>query len=329
MTIWHFLDYRAFLRWWLAEHRRTSLRTLARRIGFSPSLLSRILAGERELDPTRAGATAAALRLTKDEAVYFADLVDLESDALTRRQGAWGRVTTARRFAAAAVVKDDAVRLFGRWEYGAIWQLARCAGFRADATWIGERLRGPLTRAEILDALDALLALGLLVRDADGIHAVSEDRITPPELPPGLLSDAVRTWHQSHLAGLALAVRELPSTERLVTGLTLAVGPDELGRIRDATIAYARQVASIAADCPQPDQVVQIEVGIFPLTVPYSMVTRSPGAPLVIEPDTSSNGVSGTIAIAGSTGTVVYASPYSSENEPSEPDPSSIMSDPQ
>jgi hypothetical protein len=91
------------------------------------------------------------------------------------------------------------------------------------------------------------------------------DRATPPQVPPGLVSDAVKTWHRSHLHNLEAAL-ELPAGERYITGITLAVGPAEMGRIRERALAFTREVAAIAAESPLPDRVMQLEVGLFPLT---------------------------------------------------------------
>jgi transcriptional regulator with XRE-family HTH domain len=83
----HYLDYRAFLRdWFAARAGRPSLRAFAARAGCSPSLVSSVLAGKRDLHTGRAEAWAKALKLDATETWYLITLVVMAHDASPERR---------------------------------------------------------------------------------------------------------------------------------------------------------------------------------------------------------------------------------------------------
>jgi hypothetical protein len=67
--------------------------------------------------------------------------------------------------AAFAVMSDPQI--------GAVFELARCEGWRDDPEWIGRSLQPPISSEEAAAALRALTSMGALVPDDDGNLRIS------------------------------------------------------------------------------------------------------------------------------------------------------------
>ena len=97
--LFQYLDYRAFLRDWLASRAgHPSLRGFARRAHCSPALVSSIIGGRRHLDTGRAEVFAATMKLDAAQTSHLIALVVVAHDpSRERRQRALDEVLMTRR----------------------------------------------------------------------------------------------------------------------------------------------------------------------------------------------------------------------------------------
>jgi hypothetical protein len=113
--LFQYLDYRAYLRDWLASRAgHPSLRAFARRAHCSPALVSSIIAGKRTLHTDRAEVFATAMKLDAAQTSHLVALVVVAHDPSSdRRQRALDEVLTTRRaerqFGALFAVPSQAV----------------------------------------------------------------------------------------------------------------------------------------------------------------------------------------------------------------------------
>ncbi|MFW6241358.1 MAG: TIGR02147 family protein, partial [Thermodesulfobacteriota bacterium] len=62
------------------------------------------------------------------------------------------------------------------------------------------------------------------------------------------------------------SMERFPSEERDITALVLSVRPDRMGEIKQKTAEFRKALLEIATETEDPDQVVQVNIQVFPLT---------------------------------------------------------------
>lgn len=266
-------------------------KAVAREVGKSQSWLSQVLSG-RQLDPEVVPALIAVLRLDEEGAEYFEALVDLENGSARARRAASGLVAAKQRQRAARGLAREEALAFSRWYVAAVLELARCDGFRPDASWIARTLSPPITVAQAADAMGRLIGLGMLVPDESGRWQAHE-LWSASELPVGEVSRAASRTHRQTIGfalGALAAVRE---NERHVTGTTAAISEEHyavvVARLRD----LERQIVACAIDDPGPrNRVYHLGIQWFPLSdytdvEDHSMADNSQGPPPDMDPDTT------------------------------------------
>jgi uncharacterized protein (TIGR02147 family) len=260
-------DYRRALTAAIA-HRGLLQRDVARELGRSEGWLSNILSGKRKLDPAQVAGLAAVLRLDDEGTRYLAALVDLESPSERVRSSAWATVEATQRQRASAQFTEDVARALAHWHVGAIAELARCEGFRADPVWIGATLEPPISATEAEAAMTLLVRLGLLVPDGAGGLRAGKPTWSPSDLPPGPVSDSAANLHRDALRLAADALHGARYNERHHATVTLAIPearlPAFLARLRE----LERQMLSTEgeASAEVPNRVYLLGLQLFPVS---------------------------------------------------------------
>ena len=270
-NIYQYTDYRRYLEDWFVENSdRTSRRAFAARVHCSPSMVVGVLKGRNNLDPARAEHWAKrGLKLDADGTRYLVALVGFaHAEGHIARQAAWERIRTTRRFREAQRVTGDMYQLFARWVTAATLELARTVDFRDDPDWIVGRLWPRIQRAEVEEALDVLERLGCLQRRADGTrYAPAQTVVTEHEVDPGVVNLALVGLHKDSMARAALALEQLPYTERHFATLALPVDAKRQAEIKRAIERFQEEVIQICGEGDAPnDRVVQLCVQLFPMT---------------------------------------------------------------
>lgn len=268
-SIYEYLDYRAYLRDWLsARDGHPSARALARRLKCSPSLLSAVMAGTRDLARPLAEHLTDAMSLAAEERAYFLDLVSFEqAETRAQRSQAMERVMATRRYRTAARVADGAWLVFTRWYYAAIVELTRCVGFQEDPAWIARTLRPPVTEEQAREALEALLAAGILVRGDDGAITPAAEIWATDHQVTRLASAGIAELHRWFLARASESLDTLPGTQRHLTSVSIPVSPALLAEIKKMISRFNEEVIgrAVASTVPR-EQVVQLSIQLLPVT---------------------------------------------------------------
>ncbi len=265
-----YLDFRAFLRDWFKDRKgRPSMRGLSADVGCSVSQLSRVMNATRDLSEPHAEALATRIGVSAAERAYFLDLVEYEQGlTLATRREALDRVMVVRRFREARRITDRTYALLSRWYYADIAELARCDGFRADPVWIAQQLVPSITPDQAAEAIEALLDLGLLVRDGESI--VAADGIWTTEHEVGVLSSvAAAHQHRMMLDRAKDAIDGVPRAQRDLSTTTLPVSDALMTDIKLRIAQFQMEIMSLVAQDQRPrTHVVQLGVQLFPLSRP-------------------------------------------------------------
>ena len=268
IDIFEYLDYRAYLRDFYIEQkargRGFSYRSFSRRAKLrSPNYLKLVIDGERNLTERMAARFAVGCGLDGEEAEFFVDLVAFaQAKTATEKAACYRKLTGSRRYRSAHELEVAQADYHSKWYLPAIRELVAREDFADDPEWIASRLRPRIDPAEAAEGLALLLRIGLLVRGPDGI-AQGEPLVSTGPEAAGV---HVVAYHRAMLEQASASLDHFTGVERDISALTLCVGPDGLRRLKDRIRRFRRELLELSALEDDPEQVVQVNLQLFPLS---------------------------------------------------------------
>jgi uncharacterized protein (TIGR02147 family) len=269
IDVFAYLDFRAFLRDYYnarkASARGFSYRSFSRRAGLkSPNYLKLVVDGERNLSADMAARFATACGLKGDEARYFVDLVAFgQSATLAERNLHYARLTGFQRYRNAHKLDLAHAAYYSAWYMPAIRELAARADFRGEPAWISAQLMPPISQSEAARALDTLLELGLLVREQDGTLRQADALLSTGPETRGL---HIASYHRTMMQCAMDAIDLVPPHQRDISSLTLCLGETGLRAFKERIQRFRKELLELSALEQDPEQVVQINFQLFPLS---------------------------------------------------------------
>lgn len=266
-----YADYRAFLRdlivFLKATRRGFSYRSFALKAGFSsPSFLKLVADGQRNLSAESIDRVALGLGLDRREADAFEALVELgQAESDERREKAYARIAKLGARDPVVKLESEQFELYSKWYPFVLRELAALPDFSEDVVAIAQRLRFIVRPDDITRALERLVAVGLLVRDANGKLAPAEKNLTSG---PEVRTLAVRSFHRQMLDIAKTALDSVAPAERNITGVTVALTKAQYTRVVELASQFRRDVLAIAdgADGGEPRDIHQLTMALVPLT---------------------------------------------------------------
>ncbi len=266
-SIFHYLDYRAFLKAYYEDrkrHARLSYRSFSRRAGLrSPNYLKLVIDGDRNLTSEMAERFAAACGLSGETADYFVALVDFNQARTTSaKSSAYEAILRFRSFRKAHPLGASEEAYYSRWYLPAIRELATRDDFVAEPAWIAERLLPRISKRDAAEALKLLFELGMLRETESGV--VQADAI----VSTGAEARGVNivNFHRAMTARAMESIDLIPGKDRDISSLTLCIDPDMLPTLKTKIARFRREILEYSTTGERPEQVVQINFQLFPLS---------------------------------------------------------------
>lgn len=269
IDVFGYLDYRAFLRDAYNARKQKgrgfSYRSFSRKAGLkSPNYLKLVIDGERNLSAEMADRFAAAFGLDDDEARYFVDLVAFNQAAtLSERNRHYAKLTGYQRYRKAHKLDLAHAAYYSAWYMPAIRELAARSDFRDDPAWLAEQLVPPITKLEAERSLQILIELGMLVRDAAGRLRQAEVLLSTGPETRGL---HIAAYHRGMMAKAMESIDLVPASERDISSLTICLGTNGLRSFKERVQRFRRELLELSALEDEPEQVVQMNFQLFPLS---------------------------------------------------------------
>jgi uncharacterized protein (TIGR02147 family) len=262
-----------------ARNPRYSLRAFAQTLKLSPGELSEILRGKRK--PTLKGALkiARALNLSSPETEK---LLALTGNAITEGTAHDAATATASNDESRTALQSrqltaDLFHVISDWYCFGILNLADTATFDPEPRRIARRLA--ITEMEARIALERLERIGLLERIPDkAIKGRTRLRATPDYVlsPQGVPSEAIRSYHRQILEKAQRALDEQSIDERDIAGITFALDPSDLPKLKKQLHRFLDNAAATAAkqSPASKTEVYHLEAALFRLSQPDSRSTE-------------------------------------------------------
>ncbi|MCD6024165.1 MAG: hypothetical protein K0Q91_1081 [Fibrobacteria bacterium] len=270
VSVFQFLDARDFLRQAYDAEKRLnkdfSQRYIAKAMGAgSSSFFKDVLAGRARLSPPRVAKFAKMFRLSPKETEYFENLVlftqaenEAEKDRLLKK------LSGDSSSGGYAILEAFQMEYLKKWHYAAVRELLAFTDFRDEYEELGKKLDPPITEAEAKNAIQVLLKLKLIRKNAQGFLEKVDKVVST-----GISSAQVAAFKPGIRANLELAGRaldEFPAKIRPYSYLTLSVSEESFLQIRDILRATRRQILDLVARDPAVDRLYQLNMQLFPLS---------------------------------------------------------------
>ena len=241
-----------------------SYRYMALGIGAKSSgFFKDILNGRIRLSPARAMKVARIFKLSKEETDYFETLVLFTYASTAEEKEHYLAKMTGGPLARRAIVLEAfQLEYFKKWYYAAVRELLAIHDFQGDYAQLAAMLEPPILPEEAMDAVQLLLRLKLIRKNAQGRLKRADQVISSGTKDPERIKPAIR-------GNLELAQRALdayPASIRPFSYLTLSVSESSLVPIREKLGRLRQELLDIVAADPQVDRLYQVNFQMFPLS---------------------------------------------------------------
>ncbi len=272
-AIYEYFDYRAFLRDMFSfrkkKNRYYSYRFFARESGFaSPNFLKLVMDGQRNLTNESVAKIAKGFQLKKPEREFLENLVFMnQAPNHEERNYYYQKMMAAKGFTEIRKIDKERYEYFSRWYCPVIREIVGYSNAPLEPEDIAPLLDPPITPKEARDALNLLLELDLIRKKSGGEWEKANKTITTG---PEVRSLVVANFHREMIRLGAEAIERHPAEARDITSVTVSVRGDRMAEFKEKTAAFRRELLKMACEEEAADQVIQVNIQVFPLTKPYT-----------------------------------------------------------
>lgn len=268
-SIFDYLDYRSFLKdmftFRKAKDAFFSYRYFSQKAGFaSPNFLKLVVDGKRNLTNDSIGKVARGFTLKKPEREFLENLVFMnQATDHADRNYYYRKMMSVRGYRKVQKLAGDRYDYFSRWYYPVVREIVVMGKGNLTSAQIGSLLRPKIRPNEAKSALNLLARLKLIQKEADnGWQPCHGDITTGPEIK----SLVVANFHKEMLKLAAASIERFNAPERDISALTLSIERERFDEIKSRIIEFRKELMTLAGNDENPDQVVQVNIQLFPLT---------------------------------------------------------------
>jgi uncharacterized protein (TIGR02147 family) len=265
-----YLNYRDYLRALLAaekaKNRHFSHRYFARVAGFSsPSYLKMVMDGKRNLTPSSIHQFSKAFKMGHREAGYFEALVLFNQAKSEKEQELYfERLTALRPTTALKGLEKDQYEYYTLKHFVIIREMVALSHFQEDPNWIAKHLSTPIKPRDVRHALEVLLRLKLLARNAQGALEQCDESVATP---PDVVSMEVVQFHRTMLDDAKESLFKVAPKRRDISSLTVPIPIGSIKAIKERIQNFRQELLDLINSGSQDfDEVYQLNIQLFPLT---------------------------------------------------------------
>lgn len=263
-----YTNYRVYLRDYYEFKKKTvsafSLRFFAEKAGLSSHAhLKLAIDGKRNITKNTATKLIHGLGLENQRAAYFESLVFFNQATTDEdKKIYYAQLLKASPRSRLHKMDKAQLRIFKEWHHSAILEMVGLRDFRPIPDLISKRLRGLVSPSQVTESLNLLLELGLLVKTANG-YRQSNPLITTDDEVQDMM---VKLYHFQMLKLSSSMLSELPGTERDVSALTFGIKRSDFANLKKHLQLMRKELLDFSAKAGEAEDVVQVNIQLFPLT---------------------------------------------------------------
>ncbi len=270
-NIFEYDNYREYLKDYYLLAKKTnknfSFRFFAREAGFKAcNILKLVMDGNRNISSESVEKFVKGLKLNKEEAVYFRNLVGLtQAETLKDKQFHAMEIMRCRKYRQIYPLNESQFNYFYLWYVSAIRELVCLPDFREDPEWIAKKLIPSITPSEVSRGIKVLLNLQFLVRNKEGNLVQSAANISTAD---EVTSSALSHFHRQMLELAGASIERVARDKRDISSQTLGVSQSTAGKIKEMIQEFRKKIIEVASGDSSPDSVYQLNFQLFPLALP-------------------------------------------------------------
>ncbi|MFH0921080.1 MAG: TIGR02147 family protein [Fibrobacterota bacterium] len=268
-SIEHYCDYRQFLQGFYEEHKARfsffSYRYFSRKAGLkSAALYQEVVAGKRNLTASTLECFIKGLNLSERESGFFRALVGFnQAETAVEKNRHLEEMRNLLPKIHEKTLPVSYYAYYSKWHNIAIRELACAFDWKGNYTLLGKQVRPQIGKREAREAVELLLQLGLLVKNADNTFSQSDHHLTSGS---EVVSTTVRNVNQQFSQLGSQAIEAFPPTERDISGITMGVTHENYQLIKQEITAFKDRVKRIVANQEHMDRVYRLNLQLFPLS---------------------------------------------------------------
>jgi uncharacterized protein (TIGR02147 family) len=268
-TVFEYDNYRTFLRDFYLQEKavnpRFSLRFFSKAAGFkSHSVLKLVMEGERDIAPESIAKFSKALKLNKEESVFFRNLVLFnQSKSADEKQGYALEMIRSRKFKLIYPMKESQYYFYANWYLTPLRELVTLPNFQEDPSWISEMMAPRITPQEAASGIQELIKMGLLKRDARGKLLQTDAIISTAD---EVTSSAVVQYHKQMMTLASESIERFPREARDISAQAFGISERNALEIKEMIQKFRKDVMEVVARDQVPELIYQLNYQLFPLT---------------------------------------------------------------
>jgi len=273
-SVFAYTDYRDFLRDFYQNRKDTgksiSYRIMGKKLQVDPSLLVKILRGERHLTQNSMQLVAKYTGLNEQETLFFEQLyhfsqaqtdqeITLYFEAMKKIAGVGSRRVALKDYG-----------FYHSWRNVALWGLIHIQPDLSVEEY-AQLLFPTSSVAETQSAADVLVATGMVQQDTDGNFSPAERHL---ESGKPVDKRVMRDYYRQMLKLAEHSLDQVSPEKRDISGITVAIDENALGDIREIILDARKKIQMRVDEVKEANRVMQVSFQVFPLT---SEVESAPG----------------------------------------------------
>jgi len=263
-------NYRLYLKDWFSWMKETkpgfSYRAFSMWADFkSPNQLLLVINGQRNIALSSLGRYFEVLKLKPTECKYFEILVKFNQakDMPTKTQHF--RELSVYWLKKGTLLESNQLEYLNNWYYTAIREMVNLHNFKEDGNWIAKKLRNLISAPQARHAIQVLLDMKLLQRDAQGKLVQTTQYVTT-----GNETNSVSAFlYHDQMIRLAMeSLNEGESHSRNLTALTFTIRKVDYDRLVGEIDEFRKKMISALQnrdDLTKDEELYQLNIHLFPI----------------------------------------------------------------
>lgn len=261
------LDYRSWLREIIGYRKKFSglytLRYVASRVGLDASTLAKVMGAQMHLHERHLKPLAEFFELGPVQVEYLEILFRFnKSRSAAESRRLYSQLVSYRNPQARQLLPAQ-VRYFEHWYHVAIREYLNVSPFAGDFRGLAKALCPSISVDEARNALEVLLSLGLVEKDAGGIYHSRDTFLSTG----GQWSSTAISQFQLQLSEMAVqALTSIDKSERDISSLTLSMSEACFEAVKEKIAATRREIIEMVRQDGKSEAVIQFLFQAFPLS---------------------------------------------------------------
>ncbi|MDB5105929.1 MAG: hypothetical protein JWP91_3618 [Fibrobacteres bacterium] len=265
--IFEYLDYRAFLKDFYEDKKSRqsffSYRLFGKKVGVDASYLAKVLMNSRHIAEDSIARFSETCGLKDREAEYFENMVRF-AKAKTNHEGKvyFEKLLSLKSTSAQRLVADQ-YEYYRKWHHSAVRSVLEYHEFRGDYKALAAMLSPAITPKEAKESIALLSGLGLIRKDEDGRHRLTEAAITTGSQWKSL---AIEAFQEETIRLSAESLKGHPKEHRDVSTVTMNINAADYAELRERVREFRASLINYVSKATDPDRTYQVNIQLFPLS---------------------------------------------------------------